>query len=1327
MAIPQIQIDQSGLSAGVAGASRDDLHPGVDIVCTDPANGLVDSQLWEVATPDGFTGSVAGTTGYTLTISGAARGDTFIIRRTVVISGTPYVSTAIQGGAAVKLLDGTRLPGLGETKQFSETKGWSKVMRDTILALTKGRLAAGNSIAEAVAANLSGTVTLLAGDHTLDADITDTTLTLKLMAGARVLVTANRTINCKVEVSDGGSFYPSNAIVLTFGPKAKILGLSPWTINVFDPRAGGVFHIPASAAGRLSPENFGASNSDYAFAINSVNIGTSTFTEPDHGLTTGQLVGFATTGTLPTGVSIATGVYAISVTSSTFKVASTYANALAGTAISLSGSSSGTHTLVQYDDVCCRAWRDAVQWDVTSAHGGPQPVLMPGAGYMLGGLLDARQIQWGGVNHHKEYRCLVFSQYNMKIQGAGVPLSAFHFRPLDQGGTYYDEYQLLIWELATEGQPITRCGMSGVFMRAGQSADVTKIAMYCHDVRNFRGYDLEVNNWTSTRRRCQWLRLAGRDANEFDCIKVNCDIPYTLDYNTLASVSLDANGIPDWQNLGNDACLADRKDNDHVSFSHCDLGTVDTAGDPNPWRACGWNKPGVVTRNWGQVTEGDCVGGIIVARDYLDGPDQDLGARSGNNFTVMGHGRHTADEVYFSTTGTAPTGLTAKTFYYLIVVDPDTLAFADSATKAVAGTKVTISSDGTGTHTISGTAFGGAAVKARRISENWRVCSNRIEGIANGHAGVFALDIQKDNNCPLLDLTLDDLNMAGTGDVRRATYTNNTASRTSQKLSGLRAEGVRRIGIGAGYRFGGQYKPLQVTPGTQLNFARDHRGRIVAAMLPQDNGFLYPESADQLAFIAQYYARAPMLAGQHCWALPSAQDGSMTGSGGIDLQAGGATTPTYFQFVDGYLRGWFGMTEATNQKLVMASAGADPTTTSCGLEGEFIADDAWTPGGTQRDVANLGGGNSGPLLRFNTDGTLFLRANATNGTASRFTYNNGIRTRFYLAVVHERSEILCYLQNANGRREIIRVTYSATLSNSPACYGGFDGSRRSIQGKVLPGEYRSGAAAAVNGWDLFDAKGDHPPSYYYDRMLHRRGEVSGLVPAYASASTFTIGTGSARDADNEGDVQLMRPVTVDLTVSGAGGLDTGSEVASKHYYAWAIADSSGVNAPAGLASLSATDPVMPSGYDLKFLAGAVYNDGGSNLLHFTTYGAGKKRQVVYDEDRANLGVLSGGSATAFTDVTLTFAPSIARRVELLADLDVGLAGGADNVAFVRPNGAASSDGPWQIGPGAILGASHYLRGARGWVGCDASQVSEYKVSDAADDLDLYLLAYEMEL
>ncbi|MFA5658017.1 MAG: phage tail protein [Oscillospiraceae bacterium] len=93
---------------------------------------------------------------------------------------------------------------------------------------------------------------------------------------------------------------------------------------------------------------------DALFAAITANLGTVTISSANpgvvtlsaHGLSTGSCIELITTGTLPTNLSANTNYYVIYVNTSTFRLATSASNAIAGTAIDTSGGSpSGTHTL----------------------------------------------------------------------------------------------------------------------------------------------------------------------------------------------------------------------------------------------------------------------------------------------------------------------------------------------------------------------------------------------------------------------------------------------------------------------------------------------------------------------------------------------------------------------------------------------------------------------------------------------------------------------------------------------------------------------------------------------------------------------------------------------------------------------------------------------------------------------------------------------------------------------------------------------------------------------------------------------------------------------
>jgi len=115
--------------------------------------------------------------------------------------------------------------------------------------------------------------------------------------------------------------------------------------------------------------------------------------------------------------------------------------------------------------------------------------------------------------------------------------------------------------------------------------------------------------------------------------------------------------------------------------------------------------------------------------------------------------------------------------------------------------------------------------------------------------------------------------------------------------------------------------------------------------------------------------------------------------------------------------------------------------------------------------------------------------------------------------------------------------------------------------------------------------------------------------------------------------QTLRSVNLSIagTSNGAGGLDTGTLAASTWYSIWVIRNNS-TGTAAGLMSLSATAPTMPSGYTHKARIGWIRTDSTANKypLSFIQYG----RQVQYK-------VVSGSNVTAYPAMASGVAGSIA--------------------------------------------------------------------------------------
>lgn len=188
--------------------------------------------------------------------------------------------------------------------------------------------------------------------------------------------------------------------------------------------------------------------------------------------------------------------------------------------------------------------------------------------------------------------------------------------------------------------------------------------------------------------------------------------------------------------------------------------------------------------------------------------------------------------------------------------------------------------------------------------------------------------------------------------------------------------------------------------------------------------------------------------------------------------------------------------------------------------------------------------------------------------------------------------------------------------------------------------------------------------------------VNGLSMAWATATTFTVAAGAARDSSNVNDIVLASSVTVTSTVVGVNGIDVAAAGASSWYAVYAIGDSTGYNDAAAICSLSATSPSLPSGYDMYRRIGFVLTDGSSEFLKFYQYGKEADRAYYFD---VVISELSGGSDTSFTEINLaTSVPPIATEVllNILFTPD-----GATEIAEFLPYGSAASNGMVQFGCG----------------------------------------------
>lgn len=108
----------------------------------------------------------------------------------------------------------------------------------------------------------------------------------------------------------------------------------------------GFYRVTAvtTATAQATTNTLGQSDTFTADASTDVCTYSSTANFPSN-ILTGTRVRLTTTTTLPAGLSLATDYYVIRVGDSTFKLATSYANAIAGTAINITDAGTGTHTI----------------------------------------------------------------------------------------------------------------------------------------------------------------------------------------------------------------------------------------------------------------------------------------------------------------------------------------------------------------------------------------------------------------------------------------------------------------------------------------------------------------------------------------------------------------------------------------------------------------------------------------------------------------------------------------------------------------------------------------------------------------------------------------------------------------------------------------------------------------------------------------------------------------------------------------------------------------------------------------------------------------------
>lgn len=190
--------------------------------------------------------------------------------------------------------------------------------------------------------------------------------------------------------------------------------------------------------------------------------------------------------------------------------------------------------------------------------------------------------------------------------------------------------------------------------------------------------------------------------------------------------------------------------------------------------------------------------------------------------------------------------------------------------------------------------------------------------------------------------------------------------------------------------------------------------------------------------------------------------------------------------------------------------------------------------------------------------------------------------------------------------------------------------------------------------------------------------VNGLGMAYVDTTHLTVATGQARDSTNTNDITNSATVTFLTTRVGANGVDLAAVTTSSIYALYIIGDSTAYKTTACLASLNATTPSLPEGYDMFRRIGWIFSDGSSHIIKFWQIGGSGGGRLMYWD--VAVSVLSGGTSTTYANVDLSTAvpPLATTDVRFIATYTPN---SATNIAHMLIFGSSATNGMVQIGGG----------------------------------------------
>lgn len=156
------------------------------------------------------------------------------------------------------------------------------------------------------------------------------------------------------------------------------------------------------------------------------------------------------------------------------------------------------------------------------------------------------------------------------------------------------------------------------------------------------------------------------------------------------------------------------------------------------------------------------------------------------------------------------------------------------------------------------------------------------------------------------------------------------------------------------------------------------------------------------------------------------------------------------------------------------------------------------------------------------------------------------------------------------------------------------------------------------------------------QLRYPYGHLNGFNLSEPNASTVKLGEGYCRDSQDMYNIINETEHTISALVSGSNGMSPGETLISGKWLAvYIIGDSRGVSSPVGLLSHLYPNPFsLPNGYNVYRRVSWVYNTSDDLFRKFNSFGSYCKN-IIYDEERQDLEVLTGGIATAWTSIDIS--------------------------------------------------------------------------------------------